>query len=266
MDKEELKQLAANPKFIKSIYNYCDRWCERCPFTSRCLNFAMGEEQFVDPETRDINNEAFWQKLSETFRLTLDLLKETAEEQGIDLDSLDIEADAEEERLNDEIVKNHKCSRAAKLYGEMVDDWFDSARELFQTEEDELKLEAQLGIRSVSPVGDGNSVEEEVEVIHWYQHQIYIKLMRAIRGRLEEKQEDFDEFAKDSDGSAKVALIAIDRSMAAWGELRGHFPILASDILNILVHLDRLRREVEKVFPEAREFIRPGFDKIDLNS
>ena len=79
MDKEEVKQLAANPEFIKSIYNYCDRWCERCPFTSRCLNFAMTEEKFADPETRDINNKAFWQKFSETFQLTLDLIKETAE-------------------------------------------------------------------------------------------------------------------------------------------------------------------------------------------
>ena len=27
--------------FIPSIHNYCDRWCERCPFTSRCRAYAM---------------------------------------------------------------------------------------------------------------------------------------------------------------------------------------------------------------------------------
>ena len=26
--------------FIVGIFNYCDRWCERCPLTSRCLVFA----------------------------------------------------------------------------------------------------------------------------------------------------------------------------------------------------------------------------------
>ena len=31
-------------------------------------------------------------------------------------------------------------------------------------------------------------------------------------------------------------------------------------ILTMLLHLDRLRRAVEKEFPEARSFIRPGFD------
>ena len=26
MDKEELKELARDPKYISGIYNYCDRW------------------------------------------------------------------------------------------------------------------------------------------------------------------------------------------------------------------------------------------------
>ena len=29
--------------FIPGIYNYCDSWCERCLYTSRCMNFAMGK-------------------------------------------------------------------------------------------------------------------------------------------------------------------------------------------------------------------------------
>jgi len=266
MDKEKVKKLAENPEFIKSIYNYCDRWCERCPFTSRCLNFALGDEQFADPESRDITNKLFWQKLSETFQVTLDLLKEAAEREGIDLDSLDIEELAGEERFNEEVAKNHECCRAAKVYSEMVDDWFDSARDIFGQKEDELNLNVLAEIPNVSPFGESDSFEDAVQVIRWYQHQIYVKLMRAIRGDLEEKPEIFDEFPSDSDGSAKVALIAIDRSIAAWGEVRNHYPLSDSDILDLLVHLDRIRRKVERVFPDAREFIRPGFDKIHLNS
>ena len=26
--------------FIVGIFNYCDRWCERCPLTNRCRVFA----------------------------------------------------------------------------------------------------------------------------------------------------------------------------------------------------------------------------------
>ena len=42
MDKDWIKGMAKNPDFIPGIYNYCDRWCERCAFTARCMNFAMG--------------------------------------------------------------------------------------------------------------------------------------------------------------------------------------------------------------------------------
>ena len=68
MDKEDLKRLAQDPNFISGIYNYCDRWCERCPFTARCMNFAMGEEQFPNQAERDISNAAFWEKMHETFQ------------------------------------------------------------------------------------------------------------------------------------------------------------------------------------------------------
>lgn len=266
MDKEDLKRLAENPEFIQSIYNYCDRWCERCPFTSRCLNFAMDSEEFGDQEAHDINNEAFWQRLTETFQMTLELLHEAAEEEGIDLESIDAKEFEEQDRLNKELAKNHQCSRAAKLYSEMVDDWFDSAKDIFGHEDDEPDLEVSADIGDVDPAEEISDFGEAVEVVRWYQHLIYVKLMRAIRGELDERLEILDEFPKDSDGSAKVALIALDRSIAAWGEIRNLFPHRDNDILDILVHLEQLRSNAEKAFPEARAFIRPGFDKIDLNS
>ena len=89
MNKERLKEMAQDKRFISGIYNYCDQWCERCTQTSRCLNQAMIEEEFTDPETQDIRNEAFWTKLSEIFKDTLDMLKERALSEGIDLDALD---------------------------------------------------------------------------------------------------------------------------------------------------------------------------------
>ena len=259
MDKELIRRLAANPDFIAGIYNYCDRWCERCPFTSRCLNFALGEEQFADPEARDIDNEAFWQKLTETFQVTLDMLKEMAEQEGVELDSLDIEEAVEEERLNEEIAANHECARAAAVYGEMVDNWFDLAKGLFEEKENELNLKVRLAIPNINPFEEAASLKDSMEIIRWYQHLIYVKIMRAIGEDLRRRQV-LDGLPRDSDGSAKVALVAIDLSIAAWGAMRNHFPEEEDAILGLLVHLDRLRRTIEKTFPDARAFVRPGFD------
>jgi len=227
------------------------------------MSYAFSEEHFSNPEARDIENKLFWQKLTEIFQLTLDMLKETAEREGIDLYSLDLKAVAEEERLKEETAKNHECSRAAAAYGEMVDNWFNSAKELFEGKGDELNIKARLQIPNTNPFGEIVSIKDAVDIIRWYQHQIYIKLMRAVEGKLEEKSEVLDKYPKDSDGSAKVALLAIDRSIAAWGEMRLYFPEREDEILDLLVHLDRLRRRVEKIFPKARAFVRPGFDEIE---
>ena len=61
------------------------------------MNFDMVDEQFPDQESQDIRNEAFWQSLSETFQMTLELVKELAEREGIDLDAIDVEKQAEQE-------------------------------------------------------------------------------------------------------------------------------------------------------------------------
>jgi len=59
VDRHDLQKLAADPKYVKGIYNYCDRWCERCPFTSRCLNCELVERKFGDLEEKDGLNAAF---------------------------------------------------------------------------------------------------------------------------------------------------------------------------------------------------------------
>jgi hypothetical protein len=266
MDKKTLKEMAGSKQFIEGIYNYCDRWCERCSFTARCLNYAMAEDEPEDAESRDARNEAFWQRFGETFRVTLELLHEFAEEHGIDLDAIDSEEAAEKEKLRDEMARDRGCCRAARAYGEMVDDWFESARGLMGQGEAESGEESIEGMAAARAREAQTTVDDALEVVRWYQHQIYVKLMRAARGSLDDDPEIEAGFQKDSDGSAKVALIGLDRSLAAWGEMRKSLPFFESETVRLLVHLERLRREVERAFPEARAFIRPGFDRIDFHS
>jgi hypothetical protein len=262
MDKERLKKLAEDPRFISGIYNYCDRWCERCMLASRCLNFAMQEEDPSSPEARDMNNKEFWEKLSDTFCATLELIRETAEEQGIDLDSVDVEETAAEERQRREEAESNDCCAGAKRYADDVRRWFESSQGLFQQKGRELESEALLGLPGRDPERAALDLKDAVEVIRWYQHQIYVKLMRAVTGEMRGRPEMIEDFPKDSDGSAKVALIGMDRSIAAWGEMRLHFPDHEREIIDLLVQLTRLRKRTEEVFSDARAFVRPGFDVL----
>ena len=251
MNRDRLKKLAAHERFIAGIYNYCDRWCGRCPQTSRCLNFAISEEEFSDSEARDIRNEAFWKKLSEILRETLELLGESAKKWGIDLETLGSIEDTENVKAKDVAVENHLLCRAAKRYSGWAEDWFRGRETLFF----EIAAAAREGV----------SLEEAIEVIRWYQYFICAKVMRAVRGNIEEKEERCDEFASDSDGSAKIALIGIDRSIAAWAAIEHYITDSDKEVIGVIAFLDGLRQAAEETFPNARSFIRPGFDRIDLN-
>jgi hypothetical protein len=249
MNRDRLKKLASDGRFIAGIYNYCDRWCERCPQTLRCLNFSVSEEEFSDPEARDIENEAFWKKLSGILEDALELLKEGAEKWGIKLETLGSVEDEEEIRAKDVAVENHLLCRAAKRYSEWVEDWFRERETLF------FEI-AAAGREEVS-------LEEAIEVIRWYQYFICAKVLRAVRGSIEEEEERSGEFASDSDGSAKIALIAIDRSIAAWAVIQRYITNCDQEVIDVIAFLDGLRQAVEETFSNARSFIRPGFDEVD---
>lgn len=109
MKKKDIMKIVDNPNFIEGIFNYCDRWCERCPLTARCANFAIGEVHFSSPEDRDVNNARFWEKLHEVFQVTLEMVLEMAEEQGIDLSDMDLEETHERDEQLRQIARDQMC-------------------------------------------------------------------------------------------------------------------------------------------------------------
>ena len=286
MRKEDLQKLAENPDFISGIYNYCDRWCERCAFTKRCFLYAteQADPDLDDPEVRDITNEKFWRKLQSIFRATAEMIAESAREAGIDLEAIDASAEADEFRRDFDTAKRDELAQRAKHYAMDVEKWF---REEFTDEEhlhENGAESAQTGMADIS-------VRDVIEIIRWYQFFIAAKVTRALSsGRWDadfaaDEDDDDDgvfsfDLGEDSDqmddeeviaaseridayGSAKVALVAIDRSLAAWGRLQSSLPHKSESIKAKLHELDGLRRSIETRFPKARDFIRPGLDEID---
>ncbi len=260
MDKEDIFRLAKDPRFISGIYNYCDRWCERCTFTSRCLTYAIEVDDNDDPAVRDINNEAFWNKLQSIFKQTSEMINELAEEMGIDLNSQDLDSVSEKLSVRDADADNHELVIAARRYGRMAGNWFESEHSMFEQKQDELNILLEIGIGKDKLNAKAKSIHDAVEVIRWYQHQIEVKLRRALaHDDLFDEEEDAI-LQNDANGSVKVALIGMDRSIGAWGKLQEHFSEKTDSILDILLHLDRLRRRTEELFPQARSFKIPGFD------
>jgi hypothetical protein len=247
---------------IAGIYNYCDRWCERCTFTSRCAVFE--NESDLAPEQLDIKNKAFWERLGQNFVKAKDLLQKAAEQYGVDLDA--VQEEIEETQRKKERIKlesrQHPLSLLTFEYSDLGRQWLKTQPGMLDRL-DNLKTELTLGVESREGAKRETSIiKDSLAVIQWYLAFIHVKLMRALMGKLSHEGKDDDEdYPHDYDGSAKVALIAIDRSMQAWSELFEILPDKEDDFLKILSMLEKIKGMTRQEFPNAENFIRPGFDE-----
>jgi len=81
--------------------------------------------------------------------------------------------------------------------------------------------------------------------------------------RFERHEEEADDarIQNDWNGSAKVAILSIQRSLDAWTALGSALgDAAAASLADALSHL---HRAVIDQFPDAMKFVRPGFDDID---
>jgi hypothetical protein len=262
--KRPRKAKRKSPRFIPGIYNYCDRWCERCEFSHRCSRFALGARSGEsNPAPADMSSRKFWQRLGRMVADGNASLRRTAKRRGINIDDRAIAAaTAYEKRLDRKArAKGQNESKAALAYAHMVDEWFNNELRLPLRHVRNLERGVEAGtVKVAAAKGELVRLNDCVEVIRWYQNFIYVKVCRAFSSFVEEEGASRRAGPRDSAGSAKIALIAIERSIEAWVTLRELFPEETDSILELLVHLDRLRRRLKARFPRAMAFKRPGFD------
>ena len=227
--------------FVPGIFNFCDRWCERCPLTARCRVYAK-ELEYADGERDAVLQEAFCRNLQSIFNETKEMLREAAAERGIDIDTLDLEEAGEIIELKRRAVEQQGIMKLAEKYTKQAG-IFLHAQDLSGETTDPIRLEM-------------------LQIIGRYYCFIGAKINRALYAEADyEEDADPDAFRSDGDGSMKIALIAVDRSITAW-------KVLLTDetqreIKPLIRLLETLRRMCEEKFPNARDFLRPGFDEIE---
>jgi hypothetical protein len=102
-------------------------------------------------------------------------------------------------------------------------------------------------------------VREAVDVVLRYSVFIGGKLARTLHAREPGGHWGADPIQNDWNGSAKIALIAIERSQSAWQTIADATGDVGAAAL--ASSLASLGDAVEEAFPFARLFKRPGFDE-----
>jgi hypothetical protein len=229
-------------QYIDFISAYCDGWCERCAFTERCSQFAVKSALAMC----DGNFEAAFELAVGPARTPGGPSQPTLDERMAEVlgdyepsgkELADIGRVMEERR---ERVRQTDLAEWSKDYAVASRRW----------------LHARAGTDHPDP-----AVREAIEAIRWDSLLIHVKIMRALNGRDEDPGGhwfDNDPVQSDWNGSAKVALLSIDRSHAAWRTIGA--AIRDDGATALADNLHRLRQELDKQFPRARQFRRPGFD------
>ncbi len=237
----------SDPDQIPFIHNYCDRWCERCEFTSRCAVFAAESE--MSDEEKDVTHPAFVSNLENIFAEAKRMMLERADELGIPLDPVTIDENREIGRQKRAVVRGEEITKLSVKYAKdsgrvlaLKDDWLDGS-----ASQDEIQADV-------------------IDVLYWYQFFISAKLQRGLSGIQDpfdgEDDDQIRDPQSDTNGSIKIALIAIERSILAWTYLKSADN---AELLSPMIELlEQIRRLTEQKFPYAHDFIRPGFDEIDV--
>jgi hypothetical protein len=234
-----------NTTRIDFISSYCDRWCERCAFTDRCSAFACQAAIGMCGDA------------AEALELAIgaphpvhDAPDENAGGREF-LELLNRQPSAEEmaeivrdEKARDVRIDRVVLNRMARIYMRRSTSWLQKHRDGVVVGADPVVLEA-------------------LEIVGWDAYFIGAKVHRALDGRdrfqHDEEECDSDPLQNDSNGSAKVALISLERTEAAWrviGDATGD-----SEASALADAAGTLRRTVLDEFPKAMSFIRPGFDE-----
>jgi hypothetical protein len=213
--------------FILGIFNYCDRWCERCTLSGRCSVFAE-EQRMMFGAAPSLNGPMPPRSLG-------------AAAAGFDVGPSDAPADLQ-----------------------LDEDSFRRAEPVFTAEEADFHGRASdLGRRlSAWLAPEGRASDPEVaaaaEVVRHFGCFIGPKVYRALIGRAAIATEGS---SSDGLGSAKASLLAFDRLGEAWLQLAELGAVNLFEAAPVLTELQQLTTVLDHLFPRARSFVRPGFDE-----
>lgn len=235
---------------IPGIYNYCDNWCDQCRFSNRCSNYNVSIE-ITDPES-------FFKTLEENISQATQILEKIYVKNGLE-SMLPSSPESGEGTEGDTYVEEQQLIDLANTYEKKAS----SILETLDKESIVSNIEHQLQL------GTLNEEKADLKITTWnfhleaighYLQVIPKKLDRAVRERKVEDLFSDNDDQRVSNGSAKVGLICIKKSIDAWEHLMDSDVIPEDDSISMLALLQKTQRLALSIFSSALAFIRPGFD------
>ena len=266
--------------FIPGVFNYCDRRCERCRFVRHCRVGALNVDDVGEAEDAVADERP--EDLKERLRKLMGMPSSAEHEQDgtdddddddddagdhLDFDAADLEPTAEERRRDEEIARQiheHPLTNMGLTYMDLVDEWLEPREESLTASGVVLYRQHELNVAVSLRTPENQLLGAALDEVLWFKLMVHVKCQRALRGKLEDdgRWEDLglDPLQSDWNGTAKLSKEIVGRSASAWESVLELMPGEADALLPIQELLRRLAVELDREFPDAEQFIRPGFD------
>lgn len=252
-------------QFVSGIYNYCDRWCERCAFTEKCYLYHE-EQSFMEREVlagNDPNSmESAIRSIEDSFGKAMQMLAQMAEERGVDLNELP----PAEPRGN---YREHPLFIQAMDWGKrleaLVDRMHSELEDVavkvglqFAREHADCQEESDLALAGREADQTIARFKDAFELLARYRFLVPAKVGRATSA-LVEKERDL----RDANGTARLLQICLERIISSlWIAGEFHRPWLEGS-LSVAAGAEALRRALDSALPGHRTFVRPGLDEVE---
>jgi hypothetical protein len=238
---------ASDPRLIPGIYNYCDRRCGRCAFTSRCFQYL--ESCRAVPVERQ-GRLSIGRVVARSIECSLDMLHIVGRRLGLHL----IERPVETAGTSWE---THATTDPAdrRDSGTVADPLVRIAREYAATTWPIVRA-----LRPVLEVRGEAVLLEAIATLEAVSTGISAKVFRAV-WNTSGLDVAGDQVQNDANGSAKIARLMIREARVAWRTLMEPGQASRDGVPARLVgFLDELDAGLVSRFPNAMDFVRPGFD------
>lgn len=254
---------------ISGIYNYCDRWCEKCAYTHRCLLFKQEAEREIEYILKDegTEEENYFSKFS------ADELEDIEQLFADDLEENDFSMEEELDFGGEEDEEFDELEPDDFLDEEYLDEEKDDSEfhplvqlsdELFSEFESYERLIKRIFPTEVKKYDTLVPLIKNLQVLSWYAPQIVVKIRMCYwaKKQIEKAGNNGSQEHEEEtlNVSARLAYLGIEKCITALKELLSYHEEIQEDTNLFLSTFNVIRKMFLEEFPNGQTYKRPYFD------
>ena len=262
-----------NKNFISGIYNYCDRWCEKCFYTDKCFLYRQEAEMQIKRILKDKDGagvELSAKDIEDSFKETLKLLNDDKDDTQSEASFDDFDIEGEDDSNDDSDffsnLNNTNDDEDVPSFGlrDIKHPLIDLTNNLFNDFSNyydfvKVKYPAEVELKDTQSV-----FQQNLEILGWFTPQILVKSKLCVwsKKNLEKLDDDFQrEIDEDIQNvNCRIAFVGIEKIINALNNILKLKPDLQSETKELLSLAKIIKDLFAAEFPNSASYKRPYFD------